>query len=335
MPCPKGPRLRRVAGETPALPGHLARMTSRIARNPHEPGIRTAESSPAPADGSRTGGRRPPRPPGDGAAPARAVRPALHRIHERGDGPLPAGLPHEQPLDPAGGRDRPRGHRGGPGLRARPRRPGARSDLRPLRPSAVRDRAPLPRRRRRHRDRMGHGLRSATDRGRGEAPPPEARRRGAGGHLHHHGPAARYHWAHLPRARCADLRRCHRLGGRDAAGNGRLAARRGVRRLAEMPVRPAGGRADDLQRSGGGGGSVAQARRAGDPPGGLRGGRRADHPVELLRPLHADGLLERVAAEPPHRGDLDALRGARMRPPRPRRRARAAASSATPARAAR
>ena len=60
----------------------------------------------------------------------------------------------------------------------------------------------------------------------------------------------------------------------------------------------------------------AQARGAGHSPGRLPRGRRPDHPVELLRPFDADGLLERVASESPYRGDLDALCGPGMRPPR-------------------
>ena len=38
------------------------------------------------------------------------------------------------------------------------------------------------------------------------------------------------------------------------------------------------------------------------------------HPLQLLRPRHDPRLLGAAAAEPPHRGDFDALRGARVRP---------------------
>ena len=86
----------------------------------------------------------------------------------------------------------------------------------------------------------------------------------------------------------------------------------------EVPRGAAGVGAHHVQRAGRSPGAVAQAHRAGDPPGRLRGGGGSRHRLELLRPRDADGLLEREPPQPPHRGDLDALRGARVRPHRAR-----------------
>ena len=60
----------------------------------------------------------------------------------------------------------------------------------------------------------------------------------------------------------------------------------------------------------------AQACRAGPQGAGHGEGKRPHHPLQLFRPRHADGLLVAEAAQPSHRGGLDAVRGARMRPRR-------------------
>ena len=63
--------------------------------------------------------------------------------------------------------------------------------------------------------------------------------------------------------------------------------------------------------------------------------RRAAHPVQLFRPGDADGLLGRGPPQPPHRGGIHALCGARMRAHRPARGTGRRPSRATPPRAAR
>ena len=112
------------------------------------------------------------------------------------------------------------------------------------------------------------------------------------------------------------------------------------RRASRSASRGRRGRPPSRSTSGSSAGAGAQTHRAGDPPGRLRGRGRPRRALELLRPRDADGLLERQPPQPPHRGDLDAVRGARVRPdrarggarrtlraaragePRPRRRAR-------------
>ena len=56
------------------------------------------------------------------------------------------------------------------------------------------------------------------------------------------------------------------------------------------------------------------------------------HPLELLRPRHDPRVLGAAAPEPPHRGDVDALRRARVRPGAAARGARRRDRAAPPAR---
>ncbi len=75
----------------------------------------------------------------------------------------------------------------------------------------------------------------------------------------------------------------------------------GLRFGADQPVRP-------CRR----GGALARPRRGRHPRGGRRLGIRL-HPFELLRSRDDPRLLGTAAPEPPHRGDHDALRRARVR----------------------
>ena len=74
---------------------------------------------------------------------------------------------------------------------------------------------------------------------------------------------------------------------------------------------------------------VPQVGRGGHPRARATRSRADRDPLELLRPRHDLRLLGPAAAQPPHRGDLDALRRPRVRPAPGRRGHRRTPSPAT------
>ena len=252
------------------------------------------------------------------------------------DGALPAGVPHRQPLDLADRRHGQGRHRGLPRLHAGARRQAAGADLRALRPSQGRDR-PAARRRRGRRSRRSGAACSSRTRSR----PRSAQHRPRMLAISHGDTSTTML---QPLAEIGALCRRHdvllyvdctaSLGGNPFEMDA-WQIDVGLGRPAEMPVGAAGLLAHHVQRPGRRGGQRPQACRAGHQGAGHGGGQRPHHPLELLRPRHADGLLVAEAAQPPHRGRLHALCGARMRPRRAGARGWSAALRATGSPAAR
>ena len=205
------------------------------------------------------------------------------------------------------------GDRGDPGVADRARRQGAGAGVRPLRASAGGDLAALPRRRRHHRARMGHGVRRRTrsrTRSRQHRPKILA--------LVHGDTSTTMA---QPLAEIGGICRRHdvifytdataTLGGMDVAVDDWKidAVSAGLQKCLSGPPGTSpitfGERVVEIVKR-------AQAYRSRHPPRRLCRRQRADHPVELFRSRHADGLLGQPP-QPPHRSDLDAVRGARMR----------------------
>ena len=102
------------------------------------------------------------------------------------------------------------------------------------------------------------------------------------------------------------------VAGRQPVRDGRVGPGRRDGRAAEVPVGPVGQRADQPVRAGGRRDPRASPHRGRDPRG-VRRGHRGARALQLLRPRHDPRLLGTAAAQPPHRGDEHAVRGARVR----------------------
>ena len=116
----------------------------------------------------------------------------------------------------------------------------------------------------------------------------------------------------LREARRAVLHGRDRVAGRQPVRDGRVGSGRRHGRAAEVPVGPVGQRADQPVGQGRRGDPGASPHRGRDPRGVRRGHRRA-RALQLLRPRHDPRLLGTAAAQPPHRGDEHAVRGAGVR----------------------
>ena len=196
------------------------------------------------------------------------------------------------------------------------------------------------------RDRRARAGRGAHDRGAvGAGVHPLGDRRGdragasphllgdrAGRHLDHDAAAARRARRDLREARRAVLHRRHRVARRQPVRGGRLGPGRRHRRPAEVPGRPVGLGADHAVRRARSR-SSASRKQASRPASARRATRmrRDFDPLQLLRPRHDPRLLGPAAAQPPHRGDHDALRRARVRPRAAARGARRTSIDAAPA----
>ena len=137
---------------------------------------------------------------------------------------------------------------------------------------------------------------------------PDAARDRAGRHLDDDEPAARRDRRDLRQARRAVLHRRDGIARRQRLRDGRVGPRRRDRRAAEVPRRSVGQRRRSPCRDRAV--EVVHARKrveAGIREAGDAVGARL-RALELLRPRHDPRLLGSAAAQPPHRGDVDALR---------------------------
>ena len=227
---------------------------------------------------------------------------------------LRAALSHQEPVVAAGRRHRARRHRGDPGLADRAGRQGAGADLRALRPSAGGNRRALRRRGRHHRARMGHGVHAGRDRGRDQAAPAARRSRWCTAT-----PRPRWRSRSTRSARSAASTTCCSTADATATLGGMNVAidawkhRCGVVRACRnaCPARPAPRRSPSTSASSTRSRSAASMSK---PASGRPVSSTATDRViqsNYFDLAHADGLLERDAAQPSHRGDLDALRRAR------------------------
>ena len=252
-------------------------------------------------------------------AARRAVRPVHDRDDDRDAGALPRRVGDRERRDAARGRHLARRHRGGDGLAHPPRRPRARARLRPLRASARRDRRARDGRGAHDRDGVGAGLPAVGHRRGDRASQAHAPRPGPGRHLHDDEPAPRRDRRDLREARRAVLLRRHRVARRQRLRGGRVGAGCRDRRPAEVPRRPIRVIAHHAVGARGRRHRVPQEDRGRHPRTGRPDGIRL-RPLELLRPRHDPRLLGSAAPQPPHRGDLDALRRPRVRAHHPARR---------------
>ena len=238
----------------------------------------------------------------------------------------------DEPLDAARRRHRARGDRSGARIAHRARRPGAGAGVRPLRPPQGRDRQALRRRSDAVEIGMGDGFRRRnSSRRRSKQFKPKIV-------AVSHGDTSTT--MAQPLAELGKLCRAHdallyvdataTLGGMDLPTDAWQldVVSAGLQKCLGGPSGSApltlNERAEKGHRSEGGTWKQGCRRTT------TKDGRRPGHPLELLRPRDDHGLLVGQGAEPSHRGDHDALRGARVRPHPAAGRAADRPSPATP-----